>query len=205
MYFSASTGFDFQFGFQGNSSTVGGCSLYQPNGQALAEIRTYDGSGNLTKTPRSVADAVFTSGSQVVTSSTASFNSTYDLGQPVTGLGSLIVPGSVISSVDSSSQIHMSIPAVGAGSGQALTIGQAVNVNTFPGASYKRNLTFLWWCQEGWAWVMQDDQVLAEINVGSARYYAPGSDVLIQAQIIARTNAAYQMAWGQTRLHLAHN
>jgi hypothetical protein len=51
--------------------------------------------------------------------------------------------GSVIASADSSGQIDMSMAAVGSGSGQTLTIGQAVNYNAIGYSYSKRNLTFL--------------------------------------------------------------
>jgi hypothetical protein len=52
---------------------------------------------------------------------------------------------------------------------------------------------------------MQDDQVVAEINVGTAQYYENTSNILIHAQVISRDGAAHSMLWNQARLSIASN
>jgi ABC-type phosphate transport system substrate-binding protein len=104
---------------------------------------------------RTVTDAVTNGGtgspppSPIVTSATANFTAA-DVGFTVSGTN--IPPGAVISSVDSATQIHISIPTIASATGGTLTIGSAVvseknpNILTatdssvYPGVRYVYNV-----------------------------------------------------------------
>lgn len=206
--FDADTGFDFQHGFPGSTSTVGGAQIFQPNGQVNAEIRTYDASNNLSRTPRTVADAVTTSGSQVLTSATAAFVAG-DVGQPIGGNnGGPLIPGAVISSVDSATQVHVSIPATATASSVSISIGQQNGFRAFAGSGggrWRRNITALWLPTDGWFYTLMDDQVVSEVNLNAAQYYAPGSTAFVQTSVTVRDGVAHSMTWEKAQLIIAHN
>lgn len=206
--FGTSDGFDFSLGFTGNSGTVGGAYLFQPNGQTLGEIRSYSASGaNLSRTPRTVTDAVTTAGSKIITSATAAFDAT-DAAVPLTGDdGSMIVPSTLVESVDSTTQIHSTIPMLSTGSGQTLTIGQTVplqlkGTGVFPG---KRNLAVVWFPNDAWMWVMQDDQVVAEVDFSKVKNYQYNAAVQCGFYVVNQNGVAASMSWQQIRFLAAHN
>jgi hypothetical protein len=98
---------------------------------------------------RSVNDAVTTGSfgapSSVVDSASANFNAA-DVG--FTLVGTNIAPGTTITTVDSTTRVHVSIPILGSATGGSLTIGPTVaseqnpnvgdsaNVSVFPGVHY---------------------------------------------------------------------
>lgn len=201
--------FTVEFGFHGSSSTIGGCFYYQNNAaNSVGEIHTYDASNNLSITPRTITDAEVDLGAlNVLKSATASFVAG-DVGAPITELLTDAVPyvisGTVITSVDSASQVHLSIPVTGPFTGGTFKIGQVVN-HTLMTADHM-NMTLLW-CPTGkMAWVMADDQVVAEVDLSRVAHYASNVNVEgFQVAVFAGDNNAYGFQWRQAKMYIAHD
>lgn len=203
------SGFDFEMGFPGTGTTIGGCQLLQQNGEINAEIDTYSAGGTISRSPRVAVDGVTTANSTTITSAAdAQFAST-DVGLPIaTFSGGPFVPGTTITAVASATSATISIPALTSGTGVNFYIGQGVNAKVLAssgGSRFHRNLSLVWFTLDGYVWVMEDDQVLAEVNLNQVANYDTAEAVFAQVSVTTRQAFTAALFYQRLSLIYGHN
>lgn len=214
--FDADTGFDFFHGFYGQSAGNDGGAFFEClNGKVGGCAAFLDDSATKVTLPRIVTDAVTTAGSTTVTSATANFTSV-DVGQPIGNYDQYLQPpvpliaGAVITAVNSTTSVTISLPATLTESGQTLAIGQQPYFRPFStngGGRWHKNFTTLWLPTAGFLYLLRNDQVVAEVDLNP--YYGTGAGQLdtskivgAQTQLTSQDGSAHYMQWSRTELIL---
>lgn len=75
--------------------------------------------------------------------------------------------------------------------------------NTGSAGQKRRNLTVLWFIHDGWFYVLEDDQVIAAVDISDS---VDVSDTVYPALFISSTGATQHFVqWSQTKLIVNHN